>query len=176
MQHKQKSPTNFYEYALGGARIRAKLTYTRLEDNLILRHRGDRYLMGGQKCFFFFVLSGGVAGVFVCFQQKSGFCYWARDGLKAAAQIEKPRQEKRSWCAHTCHLISPLSSTNVSVQKVAQPLHQGTTLDYIVCRPRTPCCLRLPPRLLATIIDRVTHQFILRQALLSFLPRLVIQI
>ena len=38
----EQVPTNFYEYALGGARTLTKLTYTRLEDNLI-RHRGDRW-------------------------------------------------------------------------------------------------------------------------------------
>ena len=45
---REKVPTNLYEYTLGGARNHetdlelTKLTYTRLEDNLI-RHRGDRY-------------------------------------------------------------------------------------------------------------------------------------
>ena len=32
----EKAPTNFYEYALGGTRSHTKLTYTRLEDNLIV--------------------------------------------------------------------------------------------------------------------------------------------
>ena len=36
----KKVPTNLYEDALGGFEVR-KLTYTRLEVNLI-RHRGDR--------------------------------------------------------------------------------------------------------------------------------------
>ena len=36
----KKVPTNSYEYALGGFEL-TKLTYTRLEDNLI-RHLGDR--------------------------------------------------------------------------------------------------------------------------------------
>ena len=38
---RKKSPRNVYEYALGGGLEPTKLTYTRLEDNLI-RHRGDR--------------------------------------------------------------------------------------------------------------------------------------
>ena len=38
--HKKKFYTNLYEHDLGGFEL-TKLTYTRLEDNLI-RHRGDR--------------------------------------------------------------------------------------------------------------------------------------
>ena len=37
---REKVPTNLYEYALGGFDV-TKLTYTRLEGNLI-RNRGDR--------------------------------------------------------------------------------------------------------------------------------------